>query len=96
MADEVRITVSASQFEVPILGRQPGVEHFRNCDAMVTQNQHARRLLAAMAGVALDVQTEQALFRHKFNHRTVTLLGGMGITVRSLKGSVKDTEAPDD
>src|SRR5207237_457454 len=64
--------------------------HFRNGDATVTQNQHARRLLAAMAGVALDVQTEQALFRHKFNHRTVTLLGVMGITARSLKPKAKD------
>jgi hypothetical protein len=64
MADEIRVAVFASQFEVPILRGQPGVEHLRDSDATVSKNQCAWRLLAAMASVALDIHTEEALLRH--------------------------------
>ena len=54
MADEIRITVCTFQFEIPVVGRQPRVEHCRNGDAPVTEDQRAWRLLAAMAGVAVS------------------------------------------
>ena len=62
MADEIRITVCAFQLEVPVAGCQPRVEHFRNGDAPVTEDQRAWRLLAAMAGVTLDANAEEAFF----------------------------------
>ena len=57
------MTVCAFQFEVPVVGCQPRVEHFRNGDAPVTEDQRAWRLLAAMAGVTLDANAEEAFFR---------------------------------
>ena len=60
MADEIRITVCAFQLEVPVVGCQPCVEHFRNGDAPVTEDQRVWRLLAAMAGVTLDANAEEA------------------------------------
>ena len=64
MAYEIRIGVGTFQFEVPVVGRQPRVDHLRDDDATVSKNQGAWRLLAAMACVAFDVNTEQPLFRH--------------------------------
>jgi hypothetical protein len=64
VADEIRITVCALQLEVPVAGCQPRVEYFRNGDAPVTEDQRAWRLLAAMAGVTLDANAEEAFFRH--------------------------------
>ena len=63
MADEIRITVCASQLEVPVVGRQPRVEHLRDGDAPVSKNQCAWRLFAAMAGIALDNNAEEPFFR---------------------------------
>jgi hypothetical protein len=63
VADEIRVAVRASQFEVPTVGRQPRVEQFRNGNAPVTQDQRAWRLLAAMAGVTLDANADEAFFR---------------------------------
>jgi hypothetical protein len=64
VANDIRIAVCTSQFEVPIVGRQPRVDNIRNGDATVSKNQCAWRLLAAMAGVALDTNREEPLFRH--------------------------------
>ena len=64
MADEIRVAICASQFEVPVLGRQPGVEHFRDGDATISENQRAWCLLAAVTGVALDADAEEVFFRH--------------------------------
>jgi len=69
VADEIRITVCAFQLEISIVGRQPGVEYLRDGYPMVTKNQLAWRLLAAMACVALNTDAEQPLFRHLI-HRT--------------------------
>jgi len=69
VADEIRITVCAFQLEISVVGRQPGVEYLRDGYPMVTKNQHAWHLLAAMACVALDTDTEEPLFRHLI-HRT--------------------------
>ena len=69
MADEIRIAVCASQFEVPVVGRQPRVEHFRDGDAPVPKNQRAWRLLAAMACVALDTNGEEPFFMHRITIR---------------------------
>jgi hypothetical protein len=66
VAHEIRIAVCAFQFEVPIFRRQPRVDHLRDGDATVSKNQRPRRLLAAMASVALDTNNEPALFRHPF------------------------------
>jgi hypothetical protein len=64
VADEIRITVCAFQLEISVVGRQPGVEYLRDGYPMVTKNERAWRLLAAMACVALDADAEQTLFRH--------------------------------
>src|SRR5438105_12644231 len=69
VADEIRITVCAFQLEISVLGRQPGVDYFRDGYPTVAKNQCAWRLLAAMACVALDTDAEQPLFRHLI-HRT--------------------------
>jgi hypothetical protein len=69
VADEIRITVCAFDLEISVVGRQPGVEYLRDGYPMVTKNQHAWRLLAAMACVALNTDAEQPLFRHRI-HRT--------------------------
>ena len=59
MADEIRVAVRASQFEVPAVGRQPRVEQFRNGNAPVTQDQRASRLLAAVACIAFDANANR-------------------------------------
>src|SRR5580692_4629800 len=69
IADEICITVCAFQIEIAVVGRQPGVEYLRDGYSMVTNNQRAWRLLAAMACVALDADAEQPLLRHLI-HRT--------------------------
>jgi hypothetical protein len=51
VADEIRVAVRASQFEGPVVGRQPRVEHFRDGDATISKNQRAWRLLAAVASI---------------------------------------------
>ncbi len=42
------------QLEVPVVGRQPHVEHLPDGDTTVTENQRPWRLLATMASEALD------------------------------------------
>src|SRR6266705_3162647 len=69
VADEIGITVSAFQLEISVVGRQPGVEYLRDGYPMVTKNQRAWRLLAAMACVALNTDAEQPLFRHLITAR---------------------------
>jgi hypothetical protein len=64
VANEIRIAVSASKFEVPIVGRQPRVDNFRDGDPTVSKNQCAWGLLAAMTCVALDANREDPLFMH--------------------------------
>src|SRR6476469_8805697 len=63
VADQIRVAACGFQLEVAVVGGQPGVEHFRNGDATVTQDQRAWRLLAAMAGIALHADAEEAFFR---------------------------------
>jgi hypothetical protein len=65
VADQIRVAVCAFQLEVPVVGCQPRVEHFRNGDTPVTEDQRAWRLLAAMAGVALDANAEEAFFTQR-------------------------------
>ena len=64
MAHEIRIAISASQFEVPVVGCQPCVEYLDDVDASVSKDQRAWRLLAAMAGVAFDSNSEGAFIMH--------------------------------
>jgi hypothetical protein len=64
VANEIRIPVCAAQFEVPVRGREPGVDHLGDIDATVSNNQRTWSLLAAVACVALDTDTEEPLFRH--------------------------------
>jgi hypothetical protein len=64
VTNEIRIAVCASQFEVPVVWREPRVEHLRDGDATVTENQCTGRLLAAMARVAFDANGEESLFMH--------------------------------
>src|SRR5437870_3279351 len=69
VADEIRVTVCAFQLEISVVGRQPGVQYLRDGYPMVTKNERAWRLLAAMACVALDADAEQPLFRHLITAR---------------------------
>jgi hypothetical protein len=64
VANEVRVAIRASHFEVPVVWRQPRVEHFRDGDAMISKNQRAWRLLAAMACIALDANAKQLPLSH--------------------------------
>src|SRR4029079_6903512 len=54
VADQIRVAVCAFQLEVAVVRCQPGVEHSRNRDAPIAEDERAWRLLAAMAGIALD------------------------------------------
>jgi hypothetical protein len=72
VADEIRIAVCAPQFEVPVLGREPGVNHLGDVDATVPKDQRVWRLLAAMACVALDTNREELLLRHPITERSGT------------------------
>jgi hypothetical protein len=65
VAHEISIAVGTSQFEVPVLGCQPRIEHFRDSDATVTKNQRAGRLLSAVASVALHTNREWGLVLHQ-------------------------------
>ncbi len=65
VADEIRVAVCTFQLEVPVVGCQPRVEHFRNGDAPVSEDQRAWSLLAAMAGVALDAKAEETFFTQR-------------------------------
>jgi hypothetical protein len=64
VANDIRVAVVASQFEVPVVRRQPRVDNFRDGDATVSKNQCAWRLLAAMACLALDANREEPLVMH--------------------------------
>jgi hypothetical protein len=64
VAQEIRIAIGTSQFEVPVLGCQPRVQHLRDVDATVTNDQCSRRLLAAVTSVALDVNDVVPLLTH--------------------------------
>ena len=69
VADEIRIAVCASHFEVPVVWRQPRIEHIRDRDAPVPENQRAWRLLAAVARVALDTNCEGPFLLHPITMR---------------------------
>src|SRR5262245_18523177 len=64
VADEICVGVGAQEFEVPVVRRQPRVEHFRVDDATISENQHAWRLFAAVSCVALDVNAKELLLTH--------------------------------
>jgi hypothetical protein len=74
VADQIRIAVSAFQFEVPVVGRQPRVDDIRDGDATVSKNQRAWRLLAAVACVALDTNIEEPFFMHLITIRRLAQL----------------------
>ena len=68
MANEIGIAVGAPQFEVPVVGREPRVEHLGDLDATVSKDQRAWRLLAAVTRVALDTNVEEPCFMHFVMH----------------------------
>jgi len=63
VTDQIRVAVCAFQLEVAVVRCQPRIEHFRNRDAPITEDERAWRLLAAMAGIALDANPQETLFR---------------------------------
>ena len=69
----MRIAVCASQFEVPVVGCEPCVDHRRDVDVTVSKNERAWNLLAAVAGVALDTHAEQPPLRHRMIIEAITL-----------------------
>jgi len=54
----------SSQFEVPVVRCQPRIDTLHDGDAAVSEIQCAWRLLAAMARVALDSNSEEPVFTH--------------------------------
>jgi hypothetical protein len=72
VANEIRIPVCAPQFEVPVLGREPRVEHLGDIDATVSKNQRAWRLLAAVTRVALHTNIKEPFFMHLITVRILT------------------------
>jgi hypothetical protein len=81
VADEIRISVCAFQLEISVVGGQPGVEYLRDGYPTGTKNQRARRLLAAMACIALDTDAEHSLLRHLI-HRTTLARDALPHSVR--------------
>jgi hypothetical protein len=65
VAEEIRVAVRASQFQAPVVGRKPRVEHFRDGDPMISKNQYAWRLLAAMTCMAVDANAKRLLLSHR-------------------------------
>jgi hypothetical protein len=56
MADDVCIPVITTQLEIPVIGREPGVEHLLDLDPPAIDVYDTRLFFAAMAGVAFDTQ----------------------------------------
>jgi hypothetical protein len=65
VSDEIRVAVRASEFEVPVVGRQPRVKHFHDGDATISKTQRAWRLLAAVACITLDANAKQLPISHR-------------------------------
>jgi hypothetical protein len=61
VANNVCVAIFPFQFEVPMVRRKPRVENFHNPDSTVRENQRARRLLASMSRVTLDVDFKELL-----------------------------------
>ena len=72
MPDKIRVTISTLQLEIPVVWRQPGVQDLRDRDPTPTNNQHARRLLAAMARVTFDPDADEPLFSHLLQRTMLT------------------------
>jgi len=64
VADEIRVAVCASHLEVPVLGCQPCIDDLCDGEAILSENQDARRLLTAMACVAFNTDREEPFFVH--------------------------------
>jgi hypothetical protein len=86
VANEIRVTVRGLQFEIPIVGREPGVDHLGDVDATIPKDQTAWRLLAAVARVALDANTEQLAFRHQIKATTRRFNGSRVAGIRAPRG----------
>lgn len=52
--DDVDVAIVPFHFEVPMIGRNPGVQHFINDDSSLANVNDPRRFLATMARIALD------------------------------------------
>jgi hypothetical protein len=72
VANEICVAVRAPHFEVPVLGREPRVEHLGDIDATVSEYQRPRRLFTAVTCVALDTDIEERFFRHPIGRRATS------------------------
>jgi hypothetical protein len=54
VADDIHIAIVPFDFEIAMVRRQPAVEHFYDLDAPLTDDERARRFVAAVPCVALD------------------------------------------
>lgn len=75
MAEDVDVTVAALQLEIAVIRRQPLIEDLHDVDAAFVDNERARRLLAAMTGVALDAKGHAPIM----NHLAIGIAIGVGI-----------------
>jgi hypothetical protein len=61
VTQDVKISPRVFDFEVPVIGRQPAIDNLGDLDEPLPETEPSRRLLATIAGVALDIHCEQGL-----------------------------------
>ena len=61
MTQDVEIALRVFHLEVPVIGRQPTIDIFGDLDLTLPDSEPSRRLLATIAGVALDIHDEEWL-----------------------------------
>ena len=84
VGDIVLVVICASQLEVPVVGRQPRVEQVRDGDAPASKNQRPWRLLAAVACIALDTNTQRC---HHFFHIRGSKLNDSDRPIKSCRNA---------
>jgi hypothetical protein len=59
VTQDVEIALRVLHLEVPMIGCQPAVNDFRDLDLALAEPEPSRRLLATIAGVALDIHDRE-------------------------------------
>jgi hypothetical protein len=59
VTQDVQIALRVFDLEVPVIGRQPAVDNFGDLDPALPHSEPSRRLLATIAGVALDMHDRE-------------------------------------
>jgi hypothetical protein len=59
VTQDVEIVLGVLDLEVPVIGRQPPVDNVGDLDLALPKPEPSRRLLATIAGVALDINNRE-------------------------------------